>query len=109
MTVKDDVLLINVVCNRNTKSGGLLIRVFDRLERNNIPVDLIATSEEKCQALPSIRRANPNAVLRLKEELERFGQVSIAQNMSIVTIVGHKMRSQIGVASTGSSATTAAT
>ncbi|KAI0434014.1 aspartate kinase [Xylaria sp. FL1042] len=99
VTVKDDVLLINVVCNRNTKSGGLLIKVFDRLEKNNIPVDLIATSERNV-SLAVYSPGNSSAVLRLKEELERFGQVAIAKNMSIVTIVGHKMRSQIGVAST---------
>lgn len=101
VTVKDDILLVNVICNRNTKSGGLLIQVFERLERNNIPVDLIATSERNVSfAVHS--PGNSSAVLRLKEELRSFGQVAIAKNMSIVTIVGHKMRSQIGVASTGS-------
>lgn len=108
VTVKDDVLLIHVICNRNTKSGGLLIQVFDRLERNNIPVDLIATSERNV-SLAVHSPGNSSAVLRLKEELERFGQVAIVKNMSIVTIVGHKMRSQIGVASTGSSTTLAVT
>ncbi|KAI0506727.1 aspartate kinase [Xylaria bambusicola] len=108
VTVKDDVLLVHVICNRNTKSGGLLIQVFDRLERNNIPVDLIATSERNV-SLAVHSPGNSSAVLRLKEELERFGQVAIVKNMSIVTIVGHKMRSQIGVASTGSSATTIVT
>ncbi|KAJ2988185.1 hypothetical protein NUW58_g4112 [Xylaria curta] len=97
VTVKDDILLVNVVCNRNTKSGGLLIQVFDRLERNNIPVDLIATSERNVSfAVHS--PGNSNAVLRLEKELESFGQVAIVNHMSIVTIVGHKMRSQIGVA-----------
>jgi aspartate kinase len=100
VTVKDDILLVNVVCNRNTKSGGLLIQVFDRLERNKIPVDLIATSERNV-SLAIYSPGSSSAVLRLKEELKSFGQVAIAKNMSIVTIVGHKMRSQIGVASTG--------
>ncbi|KAI1313552.1 aspartate kinase [Xylaria venustula] len=107
VTVKDDILLINVVCNRNTKSGGLLIKVIDRLERNNIPVDLIATSERNV-SLAVHSPGNSSAVLRLKEELERFGQVAIAKNMSIVTIVGHKMRSQIGVANDTLSALAAA-
>jgi len=108
VTVKDDILLINVVCNRNTKSGGLLIQVFERLERNNIPVDLIATSERNV-SLAVHSPGNMNAVLRLKEELQSVGQVSIAKNMSIVTIIGHKMRSQSGVASTGWSASSLAT
>ncbi|KAI1179985.1 aspartate kinase [Nemania sp. FL0916] len=107
VTVKDDILLVNVVCNRNTKSGGLLIQVFERLERNNIPVDLIATSERHV-SLAVHSPGNSCAVLRLKEELDRFGQVTIAENMSIVTIVGHKMRSQIGVANETLSALAAA-
>lgn len=108
VTVKDDILVINVICNRNTKSGGLLIQVFDRLESNNIAVDLIATSERNV-SLAVHSPGDSSAVLRLKEELESFGQVAIVKNMSIVTIVGHKMRSEIGVASTGSSASTAVT
>ncbi|RYC63261.1 hypothetical protein CHU98_g2941 [Xylaria longipes] len=108
VTVKDDILVVNVICNRNTKSGGLLIQVFERLERNNIAVDLIATSERNV-SLAVHSPGNSSAVLRLKEELESFGQVAIVKDMSIVTIIGHKMRSQIGVASTGSSASTEAT
>ncbi|KAI1824935.1 aspartate kinase [Xylaria intraflava] len=97
VTVKDDILLINVVCNRTTKSAGLLVQVFGRLERNNIPVDLIATSERNV-SLAVHSPGNFGAVLRLKEELDKIGQVSIAKNMSIVTIVGHKMKNQAGVA-----------
>ncbi|GAW19227.1 hypothetical protein ANO14919_087120 [Xylariales sp. No.14919] len=107
VTVKDDILLINVICNRNAKSGGLLIQVFDQLERNNIPVDLIATSERNV-SLAVHSPGNSSAVPRLKEELERVGQVAIAKDMSIVTIVGHKMRSQIGVANETLSALAAA-
>ncbi|KAI1743502.1 aspartate kinase [Xylaria scruposa] len=107
VTVKDDILVINVICNRNTKSGGLLIQVFERLERNNIQVDLIATSERNV-SLAVHSPGNSSAVLRLKEELESFGQVAIVKDMSIVTIVGHKMRSQIGVANETLSALAAA-
>ncbi|OTB06043.1 hypothetical protein M426DRAFT_319408 [Hypoxylon sp. CI-4A] len=96
VTVKDDILLINVVCNRNTKSQGFLTQVFDRLERNKIPVDLVATSERHV-SLAVQSPADPSALLRLKEELERFGQVGISPNMSIVTVVGHKMRNMVGV------------
>ncbi|KAI1818732.1 aspartate kinase [Poronia punctata] len=97
VTVKDDILLINVICNRYIKSGGLLIQVFQRLERNKIPVDLIATSERNV-SLAVHSPGNMSAVMRLQEELQSFGKVAIAKNMSIVTIVGNKMRSHSGVA-----------
>ncbi|KAK6950314.1 hypothetical protein Daesc_008640 [Daldinia eschscholtzii] len=98
VTVKDDILLINVVCNRNTKSQGFLTQVFDRLERNKIPVDLVATSERHV-SLAVQAPSDPSALLRLREELERFGQVAITSHMSIVTVVGHKMRNMVGVSS----------
>ncbi|KAI2630700.1 aspartate kinase [Hypoxylon sp. NC1633] len=96
VTVKDDIILINVVCNRNTKSQGFLTQVFDRLERNKIPVDLVATSERHV-SLAVQSPGDPSALLRLKEEFERFGQVAITPSMSIVTVVGHKMRNIVGV------------
>ncbi|KAI1143869.1 aspartate kinase [Hypoxylon sp. FL0543] len=96
VTVKDDILLINVVCNRNTKSQGFLTQVFDRLERNKIPADLVATSERHV-TLAVQAPSDPTALLRLREELERFGQVGVTPNMSIVTVVGHKMRNMVGV------------
>lgn len=98
VTVKDDILLINVVCNRNTKSQGFLTQVFDRLERNKIPADLVATSERHV-SLAVQSPADPGALLRLKEELERFGHVAVTPNMAIVTVVGHKMRNMTGVSS----------
>ncbi|KAI0166166.1 aspartate kinase [Xylariaceae sp. FL1272] len=97
VTIKDDILLINVVCNRNTKSGGLLVQVFRQLEKHNIPIDLITTSERNV-SLAVHSPGDSSAVLRLEEELKSFGSVNITESMSIVTLVGHKMRSQIGVA-----------
>ncbi|KAI5922191.1 aspartate kinase [Camillea tinctor] len=95
VTVKDDIVLINVVCNRNTKSHGFLAQVFDRLERNKVAVDLVATSERHVSL--AAQRPRDDALRRLKEELERFGQVAVAPNMSIVTVVGHNMRNMVGV------------
>ncbi|KAI1505590.1 aspartate kinase [Biscogniauxia marginata] len=97
VTVKDDILLINVVCNRNTKSQGFLTQVFDRLERNKISVDLVTTSERHV-SLAVQSPHNSSAVWRLKEEFERFGQVAISRSMAIVTVVGHNMRNMVGVA-----------
>ncbi|KAI0593949.1 aspartate kinase [Biscogniauxia sp. FL1348] len=96
VTVKDDIVLVNVVCNRNTKSHGFLAQVFDRLQRNKISVDLVATSERHV----SLAVQNPRdagALWRLKEEFERFGQVAVTRNMAIVTVVGHNMRNMVGV------------
>lgn len=96
VTVKDDILLLNVVCNRNTKSQGFLTQVFDRLERHKILVDLVTTSERHVSL--AVQSLAPGALQRLTEELERFGRVAVAPSrMAIVTVVGHKMRNMVGV------------
>ncbi|KAI1335766.1 aspartate kinase [Xylariaceae sp. FL0016] len=96
VTVKDNIILANVICNRNTKSQGFLTRVFDRLERSKVLVDLVTTSERHA-SLAAQAPADLSAVTRLREELESLGQVGFIANMSIVTVVGHKMRNMVGV------------
>ncbi|OLN97975.1 putative aspartokinase 1 [Colletotrichum chlorophyti] len=86
VTVKDNILLVNVACNRNTKSQGFLSGVFDRLEEAGIKADLVATSER-----------NVSLAFQHAEEASRAQQVVVTENMSIVTVVGHKMRNMVGI------------
>ncbi|KAK1515932.1 aspartate kinase [Colletotrichum costaricense] len=97
VTVKDDILLVNVVCNRNTKSQGFLSGVFDRLEDAGIKTDLVTTSERSVSLAFQHSEEGSCQHQRLRVELEKFGKVIITENMSIVTIVGHKMRNMVGI------------
>ncbi|WYZ35839.1 hypothetical protein EsH8_X_000486 [Colletotrichum jinshuiense] len=96
VTVKDDILLVNVVCNRNTKSQGFLSGVFDRLDEAGIKTDLVTTSERSV-SLAFQHSETSCQHQRLRAELEKFGKVIITESMSIVTVVGHKMRNMVGV------------
>lgn len=98
VTVKDQMFLINVVCNRNTKSQGFLLQVFTCLERNKVPVDLVTTSERNASlAIQSLGGAD--VLPRLKSELEKFGRVSLSYGKSIVTVIGQRMRNTVGIGS----------
>ncbi|KAL0933964.1 aspartate kinase [Colletotrichum truncatum] len=97
VTVKDSILLVNVVCNRNTKSQGFLSGVFDRLEEAGIKTDLVTTSERNVSLAFQHSEEGSCQHQRLQVELEKFGKVVITENMSIVTIVGHKMRNMVGI------------
>ncbi|GKT49502.1 putative assembly chaperone of rpl4 [Colletotrichum spaethianum] len=111
VTVKDDILLVNVVCNRNTKSQGFLSGVFDRLEDAGIQTDLVTTSERSVSLAFQHSEEGSCRQQRLRVELEKFGKVRpgprrpgactikvvITENMSIVTVVGHKMRNMVGI------------
>ncbi|KAK1954581.1 aspartate kinase [Colletotrichum sublineola] len=98
VTAKDDILLVNVAANRNIKSQGFLVGVFERLEEARIQTDLVTTSERNV-SLAFQRVADRSCrCQRLRAELENFGKkVTITENMSIVTVVGHKMRNMVGI------------
>ncbi|KAF5502880.1 putative aspartokinase [Colletotrichum aenigma] len=108
VTVKDSILLVNVVCNRNTKSQGFLSGVFDRLEEAGIKTDLVATSERNVSLAFQHSEEGSCQHQRLRVELEKFGKVVITENMSIVTVIGHKMRNMVGISAEIMSALAAA-
>ncbi|KAF4826851.1 putative aspartokinase [Colletotrichum tropicale] len=108
VTVKDSILLVNVVCNRNTKSQGFLSGVFDRLEEAGIKTDLVTTSERNVSLAFQHSEEGSCQHQRLRVELEKFGKVVITENMSIVTVIGHKMRNMVGISAEIMSALAAA-
>ncbi|KAJ0302680.1 hypothetical protein Brms1b_011955 [Colletotrichum noveboracense] len=108
VTVKDSILLVNVVCNRNTKSQGFLYGVFDRLEEAGIKTDLVTTSERNVSLAFQHSEEGSCQHQRLRVELEKFGKVVITENMSIVTVIGHKMRNMVGISAEIMSALAAA-
>ncbi|KAK2010002.1 aspartate kinase [Colletotrichum eremochloae] len=97
VTAKDDMLLVNVAANRNIKSQGFLVGVFERLEEARIQTDLVTTSERNVSLAFQRVEDRSCRYQRLRAELEKFGKVTITENMSIVTVVGHKMRNMVGI------------
>ncbi|KAK1988174.1 aspartate kinase [Colletotrichum cereale] len=98
VTAKDDMLLVNVAANRNIKSQGFLVGVFERLEDARIQTDLVTTSERNVSLAFQHAEDGSCRHQRLRAELEKFGKVTITENMSIVTVVGHKMQNMVGIA-----------
>lgn len=122
VTIKESITLINVTCSRNTKSQGFLASVFLQLERNTVAPDLVATSEMSVSL--AIQSGDDSKISsRLMSDLQKFGvvsislnepqrssefciyqkQVSISENMTIVSVIGHRMRNMVGTASRSSS------
>ncbi|KAH7268414.1 Aspartate/glutamate/uridylate kinase [Fusarium solani] len=108
VTVKDSIILVNIACNRNTKSYGLLSGVFGRLEELGVNVDLVSTSERNVSVAFQATDENDNISHQLRTELEKslYGgyetnlyQVIVTKDMAIVSVIGHKMRNKVGVAS----------
>lgn len=105
VTIKDDVLVLNVHSNRKTISHGFFARIFGTLDRHGVIVDLISTSEVhvsmaiSTSSLPPAGTGPRARVLnRVIAELEPVGTVSILRDMAILSLVGKRMRHMVGVA-----------
>ena len=97
VTIKDNILVLNVHSNRKTISHGFLARIFGTLDRYGIVVDLISTSEvHVSMALTASIKAR--TLEQIRSELQHIGAVSIIREMVILSLVGKQMRHMVGVA-----------
>ncbi len=98
VTVKDSILIINVLCHRNNKSHGFLAEVFRRLDQHKVVVDLITTTEKSISLAVSSATEGAREIKNAVSEIEKLGTVSVTRGMSIISVVGHKMRNTVGIA-----------
>ena len=76
VTVKDSIIVINVLSHRNIKSYGFLAQIFERLDHHKIVVDLITTSE-KSISLAVSSADDTLAIKRVTAEIEKLGTVRL--------------------------------
>lgn len=97
VTVKNNITVINVHSNKRSISHGFFAKVFSILDKRQISVDLISTSEVHVSM--AIHAANVSEGLKsTRKELEECGEVSILPNMAILSLVGAEMKNMIGIA-----------
>ncbi|KAJ3162367.1 Aspartokinase [Geranomyces michiganensis] len=97
VTIKDNVIVLNVHSNRKSVSHGFFAQIFLALDRHGIVVDLIATSEvHVSMALsPNVKEVKLEKALL---ELRKCGTVDVIRNMAILSLVGRQMRNMVGIA-----------
>lgn len=100
VTVKHDIVVINVHSNKKTLSHGFLASIFAILDKYELVVDLISTSEvHVSMALYSTEEDNVNSGIRQAiKELGKMGSIDLVKNLAIVSLVGKQMRQLIGIA-----------
>ncbi|EFX05582.1 aspartokinase [Grosmannia clavigera kw1407] len=83
VTIKEPITMVNVACNRNTRSQGFLVNVFSRLDDGGISADIVTTSE---RTVSFAMQGHPDSAgeetgigkwRKLKGDLEKFGKVSL--------------------------------
>lgn len=97
VTVKNNIIVLNVHSNRLDLSHGFLAHVFSILDKWMLVVDLISTSEVRVSmALQStFSEAHFKDALA---ELRKYGTVDVTRKLCILSLVGTKMRQSVGTA-----------
>ncbi|MDH5560659.1 MAG: aspartate kinase [Deltaproteobacteria bacterium] len=94
VTVKRDITVLNLHSNRMLMAYGFMTKVFDVLNRYEIVIDMITTSEVNI----SMTIDDTHNLTKAIKELEKLGDVSIKKNMAILSLVGQRMKHSVGVA-----------
>lgn len=109
ITIKHNILILNVHSNKRSLSHGFFARIFGALDKWKLSVDLISTSEvHVSMALHSesalvsgdeeskrIVHANLEGAVR---ELQTVGSVDLIDGMAILSLVGMQMKNMRGIA-----------
>lgn len=98
VTIKDKISVINVHSNKRSISHGFFAKVFSILDRRQLSVDLISTSEVHVSMAIHSANISDAELQRAKEELEECGEVSVLSQMAILSLVGAEMKNMVGVA-----------
>ncbi|RDW70134.1 aspartokinase [Coleophoma crateriformis] len=98
VTIKDKITVINVHSNKRSISHGFFQKVFTILDKRQLSVDLISTSEVHVSMAIHSANISDAEMLAAKEELEECGEVSILNKMAILSLVGAEMKNMIGIA-----------
>ena len=110
VTIKHQILVINVHSNKRSLSHGFFAKIFSTLDKWRLSVDLISTSEvHVSMALHSeaalLSGGGEHELKTLDQdlrgaigELRDYGTVDIIPGMAILSLVGKQMKNMIGIA-----------
>lgn len=110
VTIKHNILVINVHSNKRSLSHGFFAKIFSTLDRWRLSIDLISTSEvHVSMALHSeapllngggeqdYKIVNHDLDCAIRD-LREYGTVDIIPEMAILSLVGKQMKNMIGIA-----------
>ncbi|GAA97623.1 uncharacterized protein L969DRAFT_49494 [Mixia osmundae IAM 14324] len=97
VTIKDNIVVLNIHSNRRTISHGFFAGMFATLDRYGIVVDLISTSEVHVSMAmnDTIRKGLLDSLLA---DLKKLGEITVKHDMAILSLVGKEMQHSVGIA-----------
>ncbi|KAF2809993.1 aspartate kinase [Mytilinidion resinicola] len=99
VTAKDSITVFNIRSNGRARPQEFLGQIAQRLGRHDYTIDLISSSQQMLSLAVSSdgsSKSNGN-IEETVAELSEIGIVTVARHMSIVSVVGHKMKNMVGI------------
>ncbi|KAF0377009.1 aspartate kinase [Gigaspora margarita] len=97
VTIKNNIIVLNVHSNRKTMSHGFFAQIFAALDNYGIVVDLISTSEVHVSMALGAEIVERD-LHRALDDLKKLGEVDVIKNMAILSLVGKQMKNMVGIA-----------
>ncbi|KIW98829.1 uncharacterized protein Z519_00492 [Cladophialophora bantiana CBS 173.52] len=100
ITAKDLITLVNITSNGKLPPPAFLGQIIGILGQHQLSVDLASSSRQSLSlAVSAYGLVNvSDSIEEALSELEEFGSASIVPKMSIISVVGHKMKNMVGIA-----------
>ncbi|KAK6536590.1 Aspartokinase [Arthrobotrys megalospora] len=97
VTIKNKIVVLNIHSNRKSLSHGFFANIFSTLDRYQLVVDLISTSEVHV-SMALHAEVREESMRDAIEDLRKYGTVDVIRNMTILSLVGKHMRNMVGIA-----------
>jgi len=101
ITAKESITLVNVTSNGRLPPQAFLGQSIDILGRHQLALDLTSSSHRSLSLALSSKTGVADlaeAVSEALADLDEFGTTAVMPKMSIISVVGHKMKNMVGVA-----------
>ncbi|KAK5429330.1 Aspartokinase [Exophiala xenobiotica] len=100
ITAKESITLVNITSNGKVPPQAFLGQIPGILGRHQLALSLTSSSHQSLSlALSSTGPADLiEAVADALPDLEEFGTTTVMPKMSIISVIGHRMKNMVGVA-----------
>lgn len=92
---KDQIDILNIRSHGTTSRQRFLSRVSACLEEHDMTIDLINSSQQTLSV--AVPAPHCLSLERSVSDMEKLGAVTVITNLSIVSIIGHKMRNVVAI------------
>ncbi|KAL6404409.1 putative aspartokinase [Ilyonectria robusta] len=98
VTIKRDIIVLNILSNKQSMSHGFFVKVFTILADRDISVDLISTSEVHISMAINTTNTDMAQIGDARLKLAEEGEVNVLLDMAILSLVGEELSNMTGIA-----------